>query len=1043
MSVRLRLKYFKELPFFSCSNYQIIRECLSTSENLLEIFKNNEFASQMKKIIDAFTKDNYTCNYYNHSNLQNVVKAHSENSLKIIHINIRSFETNKFKLFYYLNTLKCKFDIIFLTETGKVNIEWAESIFKGYKFINEPPSSKIGGAGMLINTDSFETIEELTDERYCIKMKCTCSLCKVENKWVKLTNKGREFITGSVYRHPNGHIEHFIESSEHIFSHINDTSYYIMAGDFNIDLLQTNHDSTSRYINGFLEANFIPCINLPTRFCETTATLIDHIMVKVPRKMIQTKVSSGNMIANITDHLPNFTFINTNIVPNKNRPFVRLFTKRKIEKFVSEINNNPSPLALSDEIIIQLDVNESYKEFITNLKKLLDQYFPIVRLSRSKAKNKPFVTAGIRVSIRHRDKLYQNYLKNKSELNRQIWKKYSNKVRELLRKSEIMFYKDQLDEHSGNCQNLWKTFGKILNNKKSSSHVVNHIKINNKKISDSYQIAQEFNKYFCSIGEKLAENFENTSPNHLTYLRNKVESSFFFHKINENELEREINKLDNKKSSGFDDISVKFLKVCKPVIIKPLVQIFNKSVLTGEYPDELKIAKVIPLFKSGEKALMNNYRPISLLSIINKLFEKLIYKRLRKFLIKYNVLYNYQFGFRPGYSTDMALIEIVDNIKTAIDDNKFVCGIFLDLTKAFDTVNHKILLDKLNHYGIRGITNTFFKSYLSNRRQFVQVNGSKSEHLPITCGVPQGSVLGPLLFLLYINDIANLSPLGSIRLFADDTNIFIEHDNLEQLYNNAKTLIEYLFMWFKDNKLTVNSNKSSFTIFTTKHKRSNNDIPDILSVNNVNILMRSSTKYLGVFIDEDLNWKIHINQLTNGLRTLFPVFYNIRKYLTINQVKTLYYTMIYSKIKYGIVVYGTSNETFLKSVQIIQNQLLKVLTEKPYRYSTNQLHTELKLIKVEDIFKQEVLSFVFNFYTSKLPPVFNSYFTPFSNIHDIGTRNRNTSFVIPHHNSNFGSSSLKVKGACMWNALSNESKSIKTIKPFRKALKDTYLLSYS
>ena len=151
-----------------------------------------------------------------------------------------------------------------------------------------------------------------------------------------------------------------------------------------------------------------------------------------------------------------------------------------------------------------------------------------------------------------------------------------------------------------------------------------------------------------------------------------------------------------------------------------------------------------------------------------------------------------------------------------------------------------------------------------------------------------------------------MNPLGSIRLFADDTNIFIEHDNLEQLYDNAKILLEYLFLWFKNNKLTVNSNKSSFTIFTTKYKRNNNDIPDILSVNNTNILMKSSTKYLGVFLDEELNWKTHIDHLTNGLRTLFPVFYNIRKYLTINQVKTLYYTMIYSKIKYGIVIYGTS-----------------------------------------------------------------------------------------------------------------------------------------
>ena len=285
----------------------------------------------------------------------------------------------------------------------------AESIFTGYKFINEPPSSKVGGAGILINTDSFETIEELTDDRYCIKMKCGCNACEVENKWVKLKNKSKEFITGVVYRHPNGCVEHFIESSEHIFTNINDTSYYIVAGDFNIDLLQTNHESTTKYINGFLGANFIPCITLPTRFCETTATLIDHIMVKVPRKMIQTKVSSGNMIANITDHLPSFTFINTSIITNNSRPFVRLYTKRKIDTFLSEISNIPSLLSENDENQSHMNVNESYKEFITNLKKLLDQYFPLVKLSRSKAKNKPFVTPGIKVSIRHRDKLHQKY----------------------------------------------------------------------------------------------------------------------------------------------------------------------------------------------------------------------------------------------------------------------------------------------------------------------------------------------------------------------------------------------------------------------------------------------------------------------------------------------------------------------------------------------------------------------------------------------------------------------------------------------------------
>ena len=693
MFSRLIQHLAKELPFYNCTNYQIIRECQSMSENMIEFFKNNEFTMQMKQITSSFTDENYSCNYYNHSNISKVISEHNADCLKVINFNIRSFEKNKFNLYFYLSTLPIQFDIIFLTETGRVNIEWAESIFEGYKFLYQPPSSNKGGAGMLIKTDSFDNFSEITNEKYCVKKNCDCRLCEVESIWVKLENKGKEFITGTIYRHPNGNVKHFIESIEHIFSNMNDNAFYIIAGDFNINLLNINDENTTKYVNGFLEANFIPCINLPTRFCDTTATLIDHIMIKVPRKLIQSKVSAGNLLTDITDHLPNFVFINTKIKINNKRPYVRLFTKRKIAKFLADTENISPMVSLQNSTLTHEIASDSYREFITNFKNLLDQYFPLVKLSRSKAKNKPFVTSGIRVSIKHRDKLYQKYLNNKTDLNKRVYRKYANKLTDVLRASEVMHYKKQLKDHSGNSQSLWKIFGKILNSKKSSSHIINKIKSSNKDITDNRLIAQEFNKYFCGIGEKLARDFDNTNSidNHKTYLRNKVERSFYFHEITESELVQEIDKLDNKKIPGYDDISVKFIKLCGPLVNKPLVMIFNQSIKTGEYPNELKIAKVIPLFKKGDKTLVSNYRPISLLSIINKIFEKLIYKRLYKFLIKHNVLYKYQFGFRKGYSTDMALIEIIDNIKTAIDNNKFVCGIFLDLTKAFDTVNHQIL----------------------------------------------------------------------------------------------------------------------------------------------------------------------------------------------------------------------------------------------------------------------------------------------------------------------------------------------------------------
>ena len=251
MASRVNQQLAKELPFYNSTCYQIIRECQNMSENMIEFFKNNKFTMQMKQITNSFSQDNYSCNYYNHSNFTKVLSEHNADSLKVSNFNIRSFEKNKLKFYYYLCTLPCQFDIIFLTETGKVNIEWAESIFEGYKSLYQLPTSNKGGAGMLIKKNSFDNFSEIIDDKYCVKKNCECSLCEVESIWVKLENNGKEFITGSIYRHPNGNVKHFVEAIEHIFSNINDKIFYIVAGDININLLNINDENTTKYVNIF------------------------------------------------------------------------------------------------------------------------------------------------------------------------------------------------------------------------------------------------------------------------------------------------------------------------------------------------------------------------------------------------------------------------------------------------------------------------------------------------------------------------------------------------------------------------------------------------------------------------------------------------------------------------------------------------------------------------------------------------------------------------------------------------------------------------
>ena len=323
----------------------------------------------------------------------------------------------------------------------------------------------------------------------------------------------------------------------------------------------------------------------------------------------------------------------------------------------------------------------------------------------------------------------------------------------------------------------------------------------------------------------------------------------------------------------------------------------------GVYPSLLKIAKVTPIFKKGSHLLPDNYRPISVLGHIKKIYEKLLHSRLSTHFNNNDLLYKYQYGFREGHSTTQALVELTDSLKNTIDNGNYACGIFIDLTKAFDTVNHNILIDKLKKYGILDNAIELLKSYLDDRMQYVEINKTKSSLSKISCGVPQGSVLGPLLFLIYINDLPNCCLLRKVHIFADDTVIFFECQNQNQLSEIIEDILKNLNDWFIANKLTMNVEKSNFCIFRSQ-KNKNKPIPDSIPFNNSTMKRISHIKYLGVFLDEHLSYTHHVNEVCKSLRKYFSVFYNIRRYLNKEHIKSIYYSMIYSKIQYGLTSYG-------------------------------------------------------------------------------------------------------------------------------------------
>ena len=281
----------------------------------------------------------------------------------------------------------------------------------------------------------------------------------------------------------------------------------------------------------------------------------------------------------------------------------------------------------------------------------------------------------------------------------------------------------------------------------------------------------------------------------------------------------------------------------------------------------MKIAKVIPIYKNENPELFANYRPISILPSISKILERLMYNRLYNFLADHNIISKKQYGFRENYSTYMALIDLVDNISSNIDNKKHSIGIFLDLSKAFDTIDHQILLRKLQCYGIRGIACDWFKSYLENRVQYVSYNTKDSHYMNIMCGVPQGSILGPLLFILYINDIVKVSTVLNPVLFADDTSLFHAHTDFDTLIKEINEELQKVTTWFHTNKLSLNIKKSNFIMFLPKGKKYNTDNVKI-NINGNEIKQVNFTKFVGIYIDEHLSWAQHIEFLSKKLHEM-------------------------------------------------------------------------------------------------------------------------------------------------------------------------------
>ena len=444
---------------------------------------------------------------------------------------------------------------------------------------------------------------------------------------------------------------------------------------------------------------------------------------------------------------------------------------------------------------------------------------------------------------------------------------------------------------------------------------------------DPNVISNGFNNFFVNVGPTLASNIITDGISHRNFITESLQTSFFVEPTNTNEIKAVISKLKDG-APGRDGILPKHLKCISESIAYPLSKIANLSFEQGVFPTELKIAIVSPLYKAKDPMFFNNYRPISLLSVFPKILERLMYNRLLKFIDKNNLLNEFQFGFRNNHSTFMALIVLVENLVTALDNGNCAVGLFLDFQKAFDTVDHCILLDKLSLYGVRGIAHDWFCSYLSNRSQSVNYNDNESDLKTIKCGVPQGSMLGPLLFLIYINDLPSVFKYFMPILFTDDTNLFCTGPNLHDIVCQINQEIKIIYSWVKANKLSLNIDKTNFMLFTPKRF---SRVMDVLLIDGKRIMEVNETKFLGVIIDNKLNWKPHIRYVGTKVAKGIGIILKARKVFNHETLSTLYYTFVYPYLNYCIHVWGRAYNTHLKDLSVLQNKIIRIINGIPPR----------------------------------------------------------------------------------------------------------------
>jgi hypothetical protein len=941
--------------------------------------------------------------YYDQPAFINKYKNHTQplfislntQSLYSKHANLKS-------LLLDLRNSCVKIDILALQETW--NIPYTELVqIPDYTFTHKQrTSSRGGGVGFYIRNDiSYKIVSELSHFTANIFESLTIE-AKVSNKTYLLT---------SIYRSPNPPRnitaqEQMLQFNNHLDTLLTAISRrklnaYIFL-DSNINLLNLNTDhNASNYHDLILNNGYLQSITRATRIQNGHFSLIDHIITNSPSN----NSDSGILINDISDHFTTF------ILPDYQKKrtaakstTTRIFNSTNIENFKLTLRNL-TWRTTTDSI----DTNTSYSYFWNDFKQAYDTHFPKITLKANKNKRRlnNFLTPELLAARSTKLELHKLSLASPTPTNIANYRKARNEYNTAVRRQKVLYYEDSLS--NSKCSKKTWTILKEAANLAKNTGKITEISINGTLSSDEKAIANTFNHFFSTVGSTISNSIPPSNRDPLSYCPD------FPNNLRQLELEgcgpmlvgNTIQSMVSKSSTDLDGISSKLLKSVRAEIERPLSHIFSLSLSTGIFPEQLKASRVVPIHKAGDTTNCDNYRPISLVNAFSKILEKIVCTKLVHHLESTNLMYKHQYGFLKGRSTEHALTQILNTVGQALNENKYCVGVFLDLKKAFDVVPHDILLKKLTKLGVSDAALTWFASYLSNRTQKVDINGTTSDSTLLDeLSVFQGTSLGPILFLCFINDLPLATDLFSV-LYADDTTGLDSDSDLQTLLTRVSMELNKLANWFRSNRMALNVSKTKYMIFHVPNKRIMNNPqliydgnapdsdhnPDLVSSierihNNHENPSHRSFKLLGIYLDENLNFNSNTTALSNKLSRALFFINRVKLTLSPKALKALYTSFFHSHLLYCPIIYSCTSQGNINRLLIQQKKAIRTITKSSYNTHTEPLFQQINILPLEKIILQAKLTFMHSVYYEHAPTSFLNIWTTLEQRHpELNLRN--------------------------------------------------------